>query len=289
MTFSVDSCVKRGCTSLFLPVRNRWPACFREASRDVRHHRKVRIVTGFLATHGTSGLVLSLDDEVANERIVSEIKRGRYEASELAIASRFVRASDRVLELGAGVGFISAGVMRNVGPAYYAAVEADARLIPHIRETHARNGVSGVEIINAAFTSDPEVLATGTVAFTLHREFWRSGIGQTQPGSAETVSVPARDVSRFLAEQEITVLIADIEGAELELLRHIETARLEKIVLELHPQRIGKAGVLEVFQVLCASGFAYNTALSEGSVVCFEAVSEQSDDAGDATFSTARA
>eukprot|EP00873_Tetraselmis_striata_P003833 jgi/Tetstr1/424097/TSEL_014708.t1 len=137
--------------------------------------------------------------------------------------------------------------MRNVGPAYYAAVEADARLIPHIRETHARNG--------------------------------------DQPGSAETVSVPARDVSRFLAEKAITVLIADIEGAELELLRHIDTARLEKIVLELHPQRIGKAGVLEIFQILCARGFAYNTALSEGSVVCFEAVPSQSAAIGEAACS----
>ncbi|SDU30858.1 FkbM family methyltransferase [Stappia sp. ES.058] len=246
-------------------------------------------MTAFLATHGTSGLVLSLDDEVANERIVSEIKRGRYEASELAIASRFVRESDRVLELGAGVGFISAGVMRNVGPAYYAAVEADARLIPHIRETHDRNAVHGVEVINAAFTSDPETLAAGAVAFTLHREFWRSGIGQTQPGSAETVSVPARDVSRFLDEKDITVLIADIEGAELELLRHMDTAGLEKIVLELHPQRIGKAGVLEIFQILCASGFAYNTALSEGSVVCFEAVTSRSAATQEPAFSTGRA
>jgi FkbM family methyltransferase len=288
MVFTINGCARRGCNSLVPRACSSRPARFGEPCAG-RHHCKVRNVTGFLATHGTSGLVLSLDHEVANERIVSEIKRGRYEASELAIASRFVRAGDRVLELGAGVGFISAGVMRNVAPAYYAAVEADARLIPHIRETHARNGVSGVEVINAAFTSDPEVLARGAVAFTLHREFWRSGIGQDQPGSAETVSVPARDVSRFLAEKGITVLIADIEGAELDLLRHIDTARLEKIVLELHPQRIGKAGVLEIFQILCARGFAYNTALSEGSVVCFEAVQHQAAEAGGVSFSSVQA
>ncbi|MBL6430370.1 MAG: FkbM family methyltransferase [Alphaproteobacteria bacterium] len=188
----------------------------------------------------------------------------------------------------AGVGFISAGVMRNVKPAYYAAVEADARLIPHIRETHARNGVSGLR------SSMPPSPATGragegAVAFTLHREFWRSGIGQDQPGSAETVSVPARDVSRFLADKDITVLIADIEGAELDLLRHIDTARLEKIVLELHPQRIGKAGVLEIFQILCTRGFAYSTALSEGSVVCFEAVPSQNAVIGEAACSAGNA
>ena len=71
--------------------------------------------------------------------------------------------------------------------------------------------------------------------------------------------------------------------------RHIDTARLEKIVLELHPQRIGKAGVLEIFQILCARGFAYNTALSEGSVVCFEAVRQQAAEAGGVSVSSARA
>ncbi|WP_306029599.1 FkbM family methyltransferase [Stappia sp. MMSF_3263] len=231
-------------------------------------------MSGQLVTHGTSGLVLSLDEEVANERIVTEIRRGRYEASELSMASRFVRQDDRVLELGAGVGFISAGVMRNVGPAYYAAVEADARLIPHIRQTHLRNGVEGVEVINAAFVTDPQVLEKGFVEFTLHREFWRSGIGQDQDGVTETVRVPAVDASAFIADKGITVLISDIEGAELELLRNLRKGGLQRIILELHPQRIGKAGVIEIFSGLCAEGFAYNVNLSEGSVVCFEVVGD---------------
>lgn len=231
-------------------------------------------MSGQLVTHRTSGLVLSLDETVANDRIIEEIRRGRYEASELSMASRFVRKEDRVLELGAGIGFISAGVMRNVGPAYYAAVEADARLIPHIRQTHLKNGVTGVEVINAAFVSDPETLKTGYVEFTLHREFWRSGIGQDQEGVTETVRVPTVDASAFIADKGITVLIADIEGAELDLFRDLRVEGLKRIVLEVHPHKIGKAGMIEIFSGLCAEGFAYNAALSEGPVVCFEAVGD---------------
>lgn len=222
-----------------------------------------------VVTHGTSGLKLSLDRTVANDRIVEEIEAGRYEAEELAISCDFVRPGDRVLELGAGIGCISAGVMRDVGPASYFAVEADARLIPHIRRSHALNDVSGAQVLNAAFATDPEVLARGSVSFTLHREFWRSGIGQDQPGITETVSVPTVDASGFLAENRINVLIADIEGAELDLLRHLDPAGLERIVLELHPQRFGLQGVAEVFALLGARGFAYDTDLSRGSVVCF--------------------
>jgi len=227
-------------------------------------------MTRMLVTHATSGLVLSLDTQVATDRIVAEIRAGRYEARELETASRLVGAEDRVLELGAGVGFVSAGVMRNVAPAYYAAVEADARLIPHIHETHARNAVTGVEVIHAAFATDPDVLAAGSVAFRRHREFWRSGIGQDQPGSLESVAVPARDASAFIAEHDISVLIADIEGAELDLFRHMEFGTLSRIIVELHPQRFGRAGVREIFARLGAAGFVYNEALSAGAVACFE-------------------
>lgn len=227
-------------------------------------------VAGEIVTHGGSGIRLSLDRLVANDRIVAEIESGGYEAAELAIASRYVRPSDRVLELGAGLGFISSGVMRRVAPAAYVAVEADARLQAHIRRSHTLNAVTGVEVMIAAFASDPEVLARGTVDFTLHREFWRSGIGQDQPGITETVSVAAVDASAFLRDRRITVLIADIEGAELDLFRHLDPAGLERIVLELHPQRFGARGVMEVFVRLAALGFAYDTAHSQWPVVCFE-------------------
>jgi FkbM family methyltransferase len=229
-------------------------------------------VAGEVVTHGTSGLKLSLDRVVANDRIVEEIEAGRYEAEELSISCDYVRPEDRVLELGAGVGFISAGVMRRVGPTFYAAVEADARLIPHIRRTHALNDIFGAKVLNAAFASDPDVLARGSVSFTLHREFWRSGIGQDQPGITETVAVPAVDASAFLAENRINVLIADIEGAELDLLRHLDTAGVERVVLELHPQRFGLQGVAEVFALLGARGFAYDAGPSRGPVVCFRKI-----------------
>jgi FkbM family methyltransferase len=229
-------------------------------------------MTWDVVRHGSSGLDLSLDADVASERIAEEIRAGRYESEELAIASELVRADDRVLELGAGVGFISAGVVSRVAPAYYAAVEADRRLVPHIERTHSLNGVHGVDVINAAFVSDPAVLARGAVEFTLHREFWRSGIGQDQPGIIETVSVPAVDASRFIAEKAITVLIADIEGAELELFRHLDAGGLRSIVLELHPQRTGTDGIHEIFGHLARCGFVYDTALSAGPVVCFHAL-----------------
>ena len=221
-------------------------------------------------THPSSGLVVSIDSVVASDHVISEITSGRYEAQELDIATRFISPDDRVLELGAGVGFISSGVMRHVRPSTYVAVEADARLIPHIEETHRRNGISGVTVIQAAFSTDETSLAHGSVTFRLHREFWRSGIGQTQEGSLVDVEVPTRDASAFIADHRITALIADIEGAELDLLRNLRFGGLRKILLELHPQHFGRPGVQEIFSLLMQAGYTYSTEFSAGSVVCFE-------------------
>lgn len=227
--------------------------------------------------HGTCDLYLSVDQVVANDRIVSEIEKGRYETSELNVATRFVKPTDRVLELGAGVGFISAGVMRAVRPAFYAAVEADARLIPHIRRTHQHNGVEGVEVINGVCVANPAALSEGRVEFVVHREFWQSGIDRRRRAEDTVVSVETLDASHFIEDNGINVLIADIEGAELDLLRHLRFGGLRKIVVELHPQTIGQEGVLEIFSILCAEGFAYSTALSAATVVCFEKVRARPD------------
>ena len=88
----------------------------------------------------------------------------------------------------------------------------------------------------------------------------------------EVVTVP--DVMRRMGWDTLDVLKMDIEGAELDLFRDLRVEGLKRIVLEVHPHKIGKAGMIEIFSGLCAEGFAYNAALSEGPVVCFEAVGD---------------
>lgn len=219
--------------------------------------------------HGKAAIDISVEAKVASDRIIDSIKAGRYEHWESLFARKVVQPSDRILELGAGLGFVSAAVCSHVQPDHYTAVEADERLIPHIERTHKRNKISGVDVIQGAFVSDPGILETGYIEFGVARAFWGSGIDKAGKNKVTTVRVPTHDISAYIRENRINMLIADIEGGELDLFRHMDFTSLTQIVMELHPKVYDNAGVREIFQIMDRNGFVFDTRGAHGAVVSF--------------------
>ena len=72
-----------------------------------------------------------------NETRIRRIQEARYEGEEIAGALHVVRQGDRVLEMGAGLGVVSAVTALNARPARILSFEANPALIPHIRALHA--------------------------------------------------------------------------------------------------------------------------------------------------------
>ncbi|MFO7855383.1 MAG: FkbM family methyltransferase [Paracoccaceae bacterium] len=223
-------------------------------------------------THGKSGIELSISDEISSPRVVSEIASGSYEQREMLFAQRMVSSGDRVLELGAGLGFVSTVVCKSIEPSYYAAVEADSRLISHIERTHIKNGVKNVDVINAIFSSDERALSEGHLKFGVSKVFWGSAVHKAGQQNIGTVHVRTENASRFIEENSINVLIIDIEGGELDLFRKLYFGGVAKIILEIHPKVFGQAGVREIFQILDDNDFVYNAQNSAGPVVSFEKI-----------------
>lgn len=222
--------------------------------------------------HKEANIELCVSDEVCSARIISEIEGGSYENREMLFARRILAPEDRILELGAGLGFVSTVVVQAINPQFYAAVEADARLIPHIGKTHAKNGVEGVELIQAAFVTDPEQLNQGYVEFGVTNAFWGSGIHKAGDANVTTVKVETRDASAFVRENKINALVSDIEGGELKLLRDLDLSGIDKIILETHPKVYGQLGMNEIFRILGQNDFAYNAPNSAGPVLSFEKI-----------------
>ncbi|KCZ57802.1 FkbM family methyltransferase [Hyphomonas atlantica] len=223
-------------------------------------------------THGKTQIDISVDKQVANERIIHRIKKGGYEQREAKFARQVIQPEDRILELGAGLGFISAAVCSQVQPQHYTAVEADERLIPHIHRTHERNKIKGVDVIQGAFVANPEILEKGFIEFGVAKAFWGSGIDRAGGDDVMTVRVPTRDVSKHIRDNRIDTLISDIEGGELDLFRHLDFSPLKRIIMEIHPKVFGLEGVREVFQILDRNNFVYDADYCEGSVVTFTRV-----------------
>lgn len=156
----------------------------------------------------------------------------RYERAEADLATKYIRPEHRVLEIGAGVGFLACHNRRNLGVRDYAIVEANPRLIDLIAKNLELNGAADVPLINAAVAP-----ADGTISFTLSDEFWASS---TAHDDGEMIEVEAQTIASLRNRLSFSpdTLIIDIEGGEIGLpVEHFEG--FSRIVMETHPQIVG--------------------------------------------------
>lgn len=212
-----------------------------------------------------AGVAVPFDPTVITPAIRAAMEAGRYEAEEAAAIAAGVEPGDRVVEIGAGIGFISTLLARDRRVASVLAVEANPHLMPYMARLHARNRVRKVRRLNAVLAPG----GSGTATFYLRRDFW---MGSLCPGPnpwEATVDVPVRDLDAVLRAEAATLLVCDVEGAEAGLFDGATLDGVDRVLLELHDHVTGLAGVGAVFAALLARGLVYDPRHSAGSVVLF--------------------
>jgi FkbM family methyltransferase len=217
----------------------------------------------FLAT---GGVTFPLDPSVVTPAIRAAILSGRFEAEEASQIPRIVRPGDRVLEIGAGIGFISTLLSRQPRVARVIAVEANPHLIDYMARVHALNGVRKVRRLNAVLTNEARRSAT----FYLRRDFWMGSLAAGPNPYLATVEVPTMNLDRLLREEAIDLVVCDVEGAETVLFQGADLSGVDRIFLELHDHVTGLSGVRGLFATLAGQGFVYDPRHSLGSVVLFQ-------------------
>jgi FkbM family methyltransferase len=190
-----------------------------------------------------------------SRRVEQAISRGGYERNELRLISLVLSPNDVVLEIGAGLGVISAYCAKRLGSSQVFAFEANPDLEPRIRETYALNGVEPTL----------EMCAIRAVAgrVTLYRTkhlFSSSIIRRSE--QAVPVEVPGKALSYVVEKIRPTMLIVDVEGAESELFDEAQLPGVNKIVVELHERVIGRTKAQQVRAALTALGFQEDRGLS---------------------------
>lgn len=219
--------------------------------------------------HGEFGTKLAYDAEVMSPQVVEKIERGGYERFEARRSRDLVKAGDRVIELGAGLGFLSALIVGQTDVGEYVMVEADPRLADVIRRTHELNGLpTPTSIRTCVATCDQDLLAKGEVEFHVGAKFCASSILGVRKRK-DTVIVPVVPLVDVIEETKANVLLVDIEGAETGVFNGTPLGTVERIVMEIHPHRIGDAGVRKVFSSLDTLGFVYDASMSSGAVLGF--------------------
>lgn len=207
------------------------------------------------------GVDLLMDTPAVSPYIRSKVYAGGYESAESVILGNTLESRDRVLELGAGMGFISTFCAKQLGDASrVCAVEALPQMEAVIRENFARNAVAP-ELVMAAIG-----IKSGECTFTVTENFWSSSASQDEDNGGKQITVPMVALADLLERFEPTYLVVDIEGLE-ESLFNVDLGTARKICLEVHPKQIGDEGVKRCLATLFDQGFVIDFVNSKGCVL----------------------
>ena len=200
--------------------------------------------------------------------ILLQIHEDQYERPELNGISRTIRPGDRVLELGAGLGIISALASRAAGPTgRVRSYEANPELIADTLAFFAANDVRTVDLINAVLVPEPNPAPRHLhLAGSFAESSLLGAEGRNPQGSVE---VPAHSLGTVLTEFRPDVLICDIEGAEVELLPALPQSTLRAAVVELHPDRLTKAQLQSIDDAMATQGLLRQEPSPGGTVVIY--------------------
>ncbi len=196
------------------------------------------------------------------------LRHGDYERREIEAVKALVRPDDVVIELGAGIGYMSTFMARNRRVGAVHAFEANPALIPYIERVHAANDVTAVTVHNALLGP-----RKGKAKFYIRENFPASSLEEAPRGEKSPVvrveQVEIRNAKAAFREIRPSFLVCDIEGAEADLLALPDLSGLRGAVIELHPQWIGRAGVARVFEAMMGAGLTFFPRVSNKKVVAF--------------------
>lgn len=186
-----------------------------------------------------------------------------YEADEISILKNHLVKQDVLLEIGAGIGYLSSYCSKIVGDERVYSYEANPEMAEKVSETYKLNNVS--PNFKNAFAS----FENSFVDFYLESNFWSSS-SKKRSENSKKVSIPTIDINEEINRVSPTFMIVDIEGGEIDLIDKINFTSVKKLILEVHPHVIGDGNTSKVIAQLVSKGFDLMLTESRGIVLYFE-------------------
>ncbi len=223
-----------------------------------------------MAKFELDGISLRIPGKCLTPELEKALESGRYESSESGALKRHGRADDRLLDLGAGAGYVSSQGARIMGGGSVVSVEASSGMIEHLRHNLNANGAREAVVLNGAVVGDSH--KGDVVRFAMRPAFWASSIA-TEDVRADLVhEVPALRFSELVDTHRPSVVTMDIEGAELELCQQVWPEHVRMLIMEIHTKVYGAVGVKAIFDGLSRSDMTYMPWGSRGEVLVFQRV-----------------
>lgn len=214
-----------------------------------------------------SGISIAVRNRHLTPKIHEALSSGRYENAERNAIQLHVNKSDRVLDLGGGIGCTGVVAGKIVGGKNLMIIEPNGDLITDINNNLIQNDVMGANLVNAAVVPGDEI---GSVDFYKSKGFWSSSLIKKEQLKNKAVQVRAVPLSFLVERFNPTVVICDTEGIEAEIFSGNLSDSIRLLIIELHPNVYDQDTIKEIFDRLSEEGFSYSPRGSRGAVVCFE-------------------
>jgi FkbM family methyltransferase len=214
-----------------------------------------------------NGVDLGLPPGLATDAIVEKLIDGSYEGDEARAVDRCVRPGRRVLELGAGIGYVGTLAALKTEPENVFSIEANPDLLPVIRANHIRNGVRDVSLMHGAVVGHAEEGATAQ--FHIADGFTGSRLGAK---GGRQVEVPLIGFHDLLRAHRPHVVLMDVEGAEAEYFDRPWKCPLRFCVMEIHPKQYGAEVIKKIIDHMSAMDMTYDPVTSRGKILGFRKI-----------------
>jgi len=196
------------------------------------------------------GITLQLD--CLPQEMQKVLLSGGYEAPEIKILPALLSPSDRVLEIGAAIGFLGLFCRKIIKVSQFFSVEPNPTTLAYLRRNYELNKIEPV-VIEAALAA-----ADGPLSLSTTDMFWTDSVVS---GAVATTSkqITVRGLS-FKSILEIAginfnAMIIDVEGGEQFLPIALIPREIKKILIEIHPEMIGVRPAYSVLEALIGAGF----------------------------------
>ncbi|MBV7408659.1 FkbM family methyltransferase [Maritimibacter sp. DP1N21-5] len=213
-------------------------------------------------------IALRVPNHALTAKLREALNSGRYEVNESRAIRRHLQPGDRVLDIGAGAGFVSIHAGRIVGGENVISVEGNPTMMAALRENLDRNGMTETTVLHAAVVADGH--EGDTVRFETRQAFWASGVAKDTTPDDKTVEVPAVKLSELLAEFKPTVVSMDVEGAELHLCQQPWPDCVRLLVMEIHTGQYPPSAVKAMFDGMSKNNMTYMPWGTIGEVVVLQ-------------------
>jgi FkbM family methyltransferase len=205
-----------------------------------RKFRRPRVIS-------INGIRLEVDRSRLPSVIVRALYRERYEDKEAALVREVLMPGDRVLEIGAGIGFVTLLCARRCGPEAVLSYEANPENEALIRRNFELNGLFP-QFRSRAISVESDQRELFVAKNLLSTSF-------IDRGESTGTQVQCDAIADVVEQFRPNSIVMDVEGAETDLLPAAPMNGIAKIIVETHPHIVGEAAIAALDEHLLAKGF----------------------------------